>query len=302
MSRRVIAELENISKYYYIGKNIAVKAVDDISLKIYQGDILIIMGPSGSGKSTLMNILGTLDKPTKGKVIIEGTDVTDLSEKELYTFRLKNIGFVFQFFNLIGTLTAIENVMLPMILLGSLDEDTAKIKASELLKIVGMGNRLNSRPSQLSGGQQQRVAIARAIANDPPLVLMDEPTGNVDMASEAVILKLIKILNKYLGITFVIVTHNPEVSLIGTRMISIRSGKLFESEKVPTIDIEKALDEREILLLQLDFFERNIHSLKRLLEKEILSFDEYKSALLKIKDRLAIIKNALGELNNEKKA
>ncbi|MCD6562746.1 MAG: ABC transporter ATP-binding protein [Thermoproteales archaeon] len=296
MSRKVIAELENISKYYYIGKNIVVKALEDISLKIYSRDILIIMGPSGSGKSTLMNILGTLDRPSKGRIIIEGTDVTDLSEKELYKFRLKNIGFVFQFFNLIGTLTALENVMLPMILLGNLDEETARIKASELLKIVGMSDKLNSRPSQLSGGQQQRVAIARAIANDPPLVLMDEPTGNVDMASEAVILKLIKILNKYLGITFVIVTHNPEVSLIGTRMISIRSGRLFESDKVPTIDLEKALDERKILELQLEFFEREIVSLKKLLGKGLITFDDYKAELSKIRERLEMIKGALGEL------
>ena len=296
MSRKVIAELENISKYYYIGKNIVVKALEDISLKIYSRDILIIMGPSGSGKSTLMNILGTLDRPSKGRIIIEGTDVTDLSEKELYKFRLKNIGFVFQFFNLIGTLTALENVMLPMILLGNLDEETARIKASELLKIVGMSDKLNSRPSQLSGGQQQRVAIARAIANDPPLVLMDEPTGNVDMASEAVILKLKKILNKYLGITFVIVTHNPEVSLIGTRMISIRSGRLFESDKVPTIDLEKALDERKILELQLEFFEREIVSLKKLLGKGLITFDDYKAELSKIRERLEMIKGALGEL------
>jgi len=296
MSRKVIAELENISKYYYIGKNIVVKALEDISLKIYSRDILIIMGPSGSGKSTLMNILGTLDRPSKGRIIIEGTDVTDLSEKELYKFRLKNIGFVFQFFNLIGTLTALENVMLPMILLGNLDEETARIKASELLKIVGMSDKLNSRPSQLSGGQQQRVAIARAIANDPPLVLMDEPTGNVDMASEAVILKLIKILNKYLGLTFVIVTHNPEVSLIGTRMISIRSGRLFESDKVPTIDLEKALDERKILELQLEFFEREIVSLKKLLGKGLITFDDYKAELSKIRERLEMIKGALGEL------
>ena len=296
MSRKVIAELENISKYYYIGKNIVVKALEDISLKIYSRDILIIMGPSGSGKSTLMNILGTLDRPSKGRIIIEGTDVTDLSEKKLYKFRLKNIGFIFQFFNLIGTLTALENVMLPMILLGNLDEETARIKASELLKIVGMSDKLNSRPSQLSGGQQQRVAIARAIANDPPLVLMDEPTGNVDMASEAVILKLIKILNKYLGITFVIVTHNPEVSLIGTRMISIRSGRLFESDKVPTIDLEKALDERKILELQLEFFEREIVSLKKLLGKGLITFDDYKAELSKIRERLEMIKGALGEL------
>jgi len=296
MSRKVIAELENISKYYYIGKNIVVKALEDISLKIYSRDILIIMGPSGSGKSTLMNILGTLDRPSKGRIIIEGTDVTDLSEKKLYKFRLKNIGFIFQFFNLIGTLTALENVMLPMILLGNLDEETARIKASELLKIVGMSDKLNSRPSQLSGGQQQRVAIARAIANDPPLVLMDEPTGNVDMASEAVILKLIKILNKYLGLTFVIVTHNPEVSLIGTRMISIRSGRLFESDKVPTIDLEKALDERKILELQLEFFEREIVSLKKLLGKGLITFDDYKAELSKIRERLEMIKGALGEL------
>ena len=297
MSREVIAELMDISKIYYIGKSISVKALDGINLKIYRGDILIIMGPSGSGKSTLMNILGTLDRPTTGRVIIEDVDVTDFSEKELYKFRLRNIGFVFQFFNLIGTLTAVENVMLPMILLGNLDEKTARSKATELLKIVGMGEKLDARPTQLSGGQQQRVAIARALANDPPLILMDEPTGNVDMMSEAIILKLIKILNKYLGITFVIVTHNPEVSMIGTRMISIRNGRLFETQEVPKLNIDEALDEKEILALQLEFFEKEIKSLKNLLRKGMISENEYKMEMNKIRGRLLRIRQMIGDLH-----
>ncbi|OYT31715.1 MAG: ABC transporter ATP-binding protein [Thermofilum sp. ex4484_79] len=297
MSREVIAELMDISKIYYIGKSISVKALDGINLKIYRGDILIIMGPSGSGKSTLMNILGTLDRPTTGRVIIEDVDVTDFSEKELYKFRLRNIGFVFQFFNLIGTLTAVENVMLPMILLGNLDEKTARSKATELLKIVGMGEKLNARPTQLSGGQQQRVAIARALANDPSLILMDEPTGNVDMMSEAIILKLIKILNKYLGITFVIVTHNPEVSMIGTRMISIRNGRLFETQEVPKLNIDEALDEKEILALQLEFFEKEIKSLKNLLRKGMISEDEYKMGLNKVRSRLLRIRQMIGDIH-----
>ena len=252
MSEPVI-KLKNITKIYTSGKGIEVKALDNVNLTVYEGEIVIIMGPSGSGKTTLLNIIGTLDKPTNGRIILDGIDVTHLPEKKLYNIRLEKIGFVFQFFNLVSTLTALENVMLPMILLGKVSEREAREKAEELLKIVGLGDKLHSRPIQMSGGQQQRVAIARSLANDPSIVLMDEPTGSVDVISEAVILRLIQILNKYMGTTFVIVTHNPEVSLIGHRIVYIRGGKIYETKEIPKINLENALDEKSGFVIPFGF-------------------------------------------------
>jgi len=287
---RPVIELKNITKVYVNGAKVV--ALKGISLEVKRGEILVIMGPSGSGKTTLLNIMGTLDKPTTGRVIIDGIDVTELPEKMLYDIRLKKIGFVFQFFNLITTLTAIENVMLPMILAG-IPEKNARSRARELLNIVGLGDRLNQRPTQLSGGQQQRVAIARALANDPPIVLMDEPTGNVDMVSEAVILRLIKLLNKYFETTFVIITHNPEVSVIADRIINIRGGKLYERGEIPRLNLEKALDEKEFLRIQAKFLEEEYVRLKDLYYKGIIPYEEYLPRLKSLRERIERIRRYL---------
>jgi len=291
----LIVELENVSKVYRVGRDIEVQALNNVNLSIRRGEILVIMGPSGSGKSTLLNIMGTLDRPTSGRVLLDETDVTDLPERDLYDIRLRKIGFVFQFYNLISTLTALENVMLPIVLLGALSEDDAREKAEELLRIVGLGDKLNARPTQLSGGQQQRVAIARALANDPPLVLMDEPTGNIDIVSEAVILKLLKTLNRYLGTTFVIVTHNPEVALIGDRIVYIRGGKLFEEKTIPKIDLKDVLDEAEIVRLQLEFLKREVLRLRRSRGRGVISREEYEELASRIRQRLERMRRVLRE-------
>ncbi len=170
-----VVRLVNVSKRYYLSSSVYIDALINVDLAIRRGEIAIVMGPSGSGKTTLMNIMGTLDKPTSGRVIIDGVDVTDADEKYLSKFRLERLGFVFQQYNLVSQLTALENVMLPMLLTGKYTKDEAREKARLLLDLVGVGEFANNRPSQLSGGQQQRVAIARALANDPSFIIMDEP-------------------------------------------------------------------------------------------------------------------------------
>jgi len=287
--------VEDVHKVYHVSREVQVHALRGVTLQVREGEILAIMGPSGSGKSTLLNIMSTLDRPTKGRVLIDGVDVTQLPEKKLYHLRLSKIGFVFQFFNLVSTLTAIENVMLPMILLGHIAGEEAREKAAELLKMVGLGDKLHVRPPQMSGGQQQRVAIARALANDPTIVLMDEPTGSVDVVSEAVILKLIKTINKYLGATFIIVTHNPEVAVIAERVVYIRGGQLFETRELPRIKIDEALDEREVMRLQLAFLRKEADRLKELGARGAIPPDEYRERVARLRHKLERIAAILGE-------
>ncbi|GAB6945494.1 ABC transporter ATP-binding protein [Vulcanisaeta sp. JCM 14467] len=233
-----VVKLVNISKRYYLSSSVYVDALINVNLSIRRGEIAIVMGPSGSGKTTLMNIMGTLDKPTSGRVIIDGVDVTDADEKYLTRFRLERLGFVFQQYNLISQLTALENVMLPMLLTGRYTKDEAREKARLLLELVGIGEFANNRPSQLSGGQQQRVAIARALANDPSFIIMDEPTGSIDLASSYLILDLIKLLNSAMGVTFVIATHNMEVASIGSRIIYLRGGRVMSESDLVRIKEE----------------------------------------------------------------
>jgi putative ABC transport system ATP-binding protein len=187
------------------------------------------MGPSGSGKSTLLHIMGCLDRPTSGKVLIDGEDTSKMNDSKLARLRNQKIGFVFQSFNLLSKLTALENVELPMIYAG-IEKRKRKRRAIELLEMVGLGDRLNHRPNQLSGGQQQRVAIARALANDPPIILADEPTGNLDTKSGEEILKIFKMLHES-GKTIIVVTHDPDMIHEGKTLIKIKDG-LIEGVEV----------------------------------------------------------------------
>ncbi|MGC8543141.1 MAG: ABC transporter ATP-binding protein [Vulcanisaeta sp.] len=235
MENREVVRLVSVSKRYYLSSSVYVDALIDINLGVRSGEIAIVMGPSGSGKTTLMNIMGTLDKPTSGRVVIDGVDVTDADEDYLSRFRLERLGFVFQQYNLISQLTALENVMLPMLLTGRYTKDEAREKARLLLDLVGVADFMNNRPNQLSGGQQQRVAIARALANDPSFIIMDEPTGSIDLASSYLILDLVRLLNRALGVTFVIATHNMEVASIGSRIIYLRGGRIVEESDLKRI-------------------------------------------------------------------
>ena len=221
-------KLESVTKEYTLGKSI-VRALRGLDLTVSKGEIVAIMGPSGSGKSTLLHILGALDTPTEGSAQIEETDLATLKERQLARLRGRKIGFVFQTFNLSQTLSAQMNVELPMIFQKAPKTERAK-RARELLEKVGLGDRARHRPNELSGGERQRVAIARALANDPEIILADEPTGNLDTESGEPILALLKRLSREEGRTVILVTHDPEAAAIADRIVRLRDGKVMEEK------------------------------------------------------------------------
>ncbi|MEM0506983.1 MAG: ABC transporter ATP-binding protein [Thermosphaera sp.] len=229
MSREVVVETEGLRKIYKLGK-VDVVALDGVDLKIYRGEYISIMGPSGSGKTTLFNMIGGLDKPSEGTVYVDGVDISKLDSYELAWLRNRKIGYIFQTFNLIPTLTALENVMLPMIFAGVPREERFK-KAKELLETVGLGDRLHHRPMELSGGQQQRVAVARALANDPSIILADEPTGNLDLKTGRQIIDLLKDLNLKRKVTVIAATHDLKMIDVSDRILWIRDGKIEREEE-----------------------------------------------------------------------
>lgn len=220
-----IIDLLNIYKEYKT-ETVTTPVLKGITLKIFPGDFVAITGPSGSGKSTLMNIIGVLDTPTKGAYVLNGTDVTHLSEDELAYVRNKEIGFVFQSFNLLRRVSALENVILPAIYAG-IKEKERRNKATELLTKLGLDNRLNNKPNQLSGGQQQRVAIARALMNDPEIILADEPTGNLDTKSGQDVMRILNELNKE-GKTIVLITHETDIANQAKKIVHVRDGNILK--------------------------------------------------------------------------
>ncbi len=207
--KREVIKLEHVSKYYHMGNN-TVKAVDGVTIKVLEGEFVAIMGPSGSGKSTSMNMVGSLDIPSSGRIFLDKKDISKLHESDLAQLRGKKIGFIFQQFNLIPNLTAKENIILPMIFQGASIEKREEV-ASKLLKLVELEERQDHYPKQLSGGQQQRVAIARALANDPEVILADEPTGNLDTKTGHIVMEFLEKLNKE-GKTIIMVTHDPDLA------------------------------------------------------------------------------------------
>ncbi len=225
MEKKEVIRLENVYKSYWDGEQL-LEVLKNVNVTIYEGEFVSIVAPSGSGKSTLLHIMGLLDKPTKGKVYLQGKDVLTLKDDELAHFRGKHIGFVFQSFNLIPELTALENVMLPMWIIG-VPEEEAEIRAKQLLERVGLGHRLNFIPAKLSGGQKQRVAIARALANNPSIIFGDEPTGNLDEDTAKEILELFLELHRQ-GNTLVIVTHDMKVAKLAQRILTIKNKTVVE--------------------------------------------------------------------------
>jgi putative ABC transport system ATP-binding protein len=223
-TKNAIVVLKDVVKDYGSGENI-VRALDGINLAIEKEEFWAILGPSGSGKSTLLNVISGIDKPTKGEVYVNGQHLTKMSETNLALFRRKNVGYIFQFFNLVPILTTLENVMVPMDLLG-LPSREAEVRSKALLREVGLEKRTHHYPSQLSGGELQRTAIARALANSPPLVLCDEPTGNLDTETGAEIVGLLKRINEKSGATFIIVTHDERITAEATRVLHILDGKI----------------------------------------------------------------------------
>jgi len=220
-----VVQTKNIAKVYILG-NVEVCALSDINLEISKGEFSSIMGPSGCGKSTLMNLIGCLDRPSSGQILLDGIDVSKVSDNDLAEIRNKKVGFVFQTYNLLPKLTAMENVELPLIYAGA-NTIQRKKKSMELLDKVGIADRANHKPTELSGGQSQRVAIARALANDPTIILADEPTGNLDTKSGHEIMELFYNLNKQ-GVTIIMVTHNPEIAESTHRVIHLLDGRVVE--------------------------------------------------------------------------
>lgn len=229
MSETII-KLENIVKKFYIGKPNELEILHGISLEVKKGEFVSVVGPSGSGKSTLMNLIGVLDRPTSGSYILDGIDVSAAKDKELSAIRNKKIGFVFQTYNLISKTSALKNIELPMLYAGVSKIERAK-RAKELLELVEMSDREKHLPEELSGGQKQRVAIARAMANNPAILLADEPTGALDSKTGRLVMDLFHKLNKEQGITIVLITHSQELASETDRIISIKDGNIISDEK-----------------------------------------------------------------------
>jgi putative ABC transport system ATP-binding protein len=221
MSVTTVVEAAGLKKTYMLGK-VPVNALRGVNLKVESGDFLAILGPSGSGKSTLLNLIGALDKPTEGKMLVEGVDISTLNDNQLADIR-RRVGFVFQFFNLIPRLTARANVELSMSIAGMSKAERRK-RAEELLQTVGLKERMNHKPAELSGGEQQRVAIARALANNPKFLLMDEPTGNIDSKTAREIMELIRKLNEEKGVTIIMVTHDQRLAIETKRIVQMFDG------------------------------------------------------------------------------
>jgi len=222
----IIIKLDNICKTYKMGE-VDVEALCNISMEIKRGEFVAIQGPSGSGKSTMVNSIGALDVPTKGRIFLDGKDISRMSESTLAQIRGRKIGFVFQQFNLINTLPALENVMLPM-MFQNIPKDERIKRATGLLQMVGLGNRLNHKPTELSGGEQQRVAIARALANDPEVILADEPTGNLDTKTGMKVMDFLKKLHKE-GKTIILVTHDDYLARAAQRIEYLKDGRIVKS-------------------------------------------------------------------------
>jgi putative ABC transport system ATP-binding protein len=222
-----IISISNLSKTYVMDGDIQIRALDNVSIDIEQGSFIVAMGPSGSGKSTLMQIVGGLDRPTSGRIEVGGELITRLDEHQIAAYRRRMIGFVFQSFNLMANMTALENVALPLRLNGIGKKDRLQ-RAFRLLCLVGLKDRLYHRPTQLSGGQQQRIAIARALANDPPIIMADEPTGNLDSASGEMIMEMLSDLNQH-GRTIFVVSHDPRMSRYAHRVINMLDGRIISS-------------------------------------------------------------------------
>lgn len=223
-----ILKIENLTKVYGKGEN-EVRALDNVSFSIEKGEFVAIIGPSGSGKSTLLHILGGVDRPTSGKVFMDGQDVYEQNEEQLAIFRRRYVGLIYQFYNLIPVLNVVENMTLPVLMDGR-KVDNARL--SELINILGLDKRLKNLPNQLSGGQQQRVSIGRALMNTPAVVLADEPTGNLDSKNSQEIMQLLKESNKKFNQTLIVITHDENVALQADRVISVEDGKIVRDERI----------------------------------------------------------------------
>jgi len=236
MIKEYIVRAKGLAKEFVLGDS-KLRALDDVNLDIFRGEYISIMGPSGSGKSTLFNMVGGLDRPTGGTVFIDEVDIAQLDATELAWLRCRKIGYIFQTFNLIPVMTALENVTLPMIFAGVYTDEAIE-RGIKLLEVVGLGDRLHHKPNELSGGQQQRVAVARSLANSPAIVLADEPTGNLDLKTGKEIIMLLKELNRKQGVTIISATHDLKMIDVSDRIVWIRDGRIERLEERKDVAVE----------------------------------------------------------------
>jgi putative ABC transport system ATP-binding protein len=230
MTKGTVIRVEKLVKIYQLGK-VSIHALRGVSFDVAKGEFLVVMGPSGSGKTTLLNLIGAIDKPTSGRILIEGRDITILSEGELTKLRRHKIGFIFQFYNLIPALTALENVELPMLTAGMPRKDASQ-RAFQLLDMVGLAERVNHFPDELSGGEQQRVAIARALANKPSVILADEPTGDLDTKTGMEVVQMLHDTSKRENTTVIVVTHDPMITERADRILHLRDGNIVGEKRL----------------------------------------------------------------------
>ncbi len=263
---------EDLVKVYRLGK-VKVTALRGLNMRVKSGEFVAIMGPSGCGKTTLLNLIGGLDRPTAGKIFIGKGELTALSERELEKYRLLGVGIVFQFFNLVPTLTALENVELPMALAG---KERRKERAMELLELVGLEHRAHHKPDELSGGEQQRVAIACALANDPPLILADEPTGELDRENARLVVSLLRRLSKELGKTVIVATHDYWVAKEADRVLRMEDGLIVGEYAPHELTTESAAIEEE-LTKRLEIVEEEMSKLEKAFKEGEISAEEFVS-------------------------
>ncbi len=292
-------DLIDVTKVYNLGGELRIQALRGVDLTVEKGELVSIMGPSGCGKSTLLNIIGGLDNPSDGRVIIDGINITNMDEGKLAAFRSERIGFVFQFFNLVPMLTALENVKLPMVFAERLSPVKMMKRAVRLLSLVGLGERLHHLPNQLSGGQQQRVAMARALANEPSLVIADEPTGNLDSEGGLKIMHFIQHLNETMDQTFILVTHDSNVAKMTQRVIHMLDGRVIETTQPSGEAATKqaaSQAQRELLLAELEWLRKSLRLEEMRIEKEPEAYNE---AVTEYVSRWKRLKLSLRELGLE---
>jgi len=286
--KKPMIQVENVSKIYRSGK-LKVKALDEVDLEIFQKDFISIVGTSGAGKSTILHLIGALDKPTSGTIKVNGTDLSTLSDDELASFRKENVGFVFQFFNLIPTLTALENVAVSKMF----DDNLSMSKAEEVLRKVGLAKKVDHKPNELSEGEQQRVAIASALANDPPVILADEPTGELDTENASIVVQYLHKINKELGKTVIMVTHDPSIARVSDRILRIHDG-VVQADVISTGDQDsRTVDYTELVRARISEIEVTIAGLDSQFKQGIITGEEYVKQQTNLKNSVDVLREEL---------
>ncbi len=293
MSKRNAVIVRDLIKIYKLGQ-VEVQALRGLNMNVRKGEMIALIGPSGSGKSTLLNIMGGLDRATAGSVRVFDTDITNLSPGELVGFRRGTVGHIFQNMNLIPTLTALENVELPMAALG-IKEAERKRRCAELIEVVGLQERMNHKPGELSGGEQQRIALAAALANDPPLILADEPTGELDTENARIVVQYLRKINQELGKTVVMVTHDPSIARVADRILRMHDG-VVQADVAPTTGEARPADYGEILRARITELDATLAGLDSQFKAGTITGDEYVERQTRLKNTMEVLREELHRL------